>query len=40
VLVGRTAVGRVTVAVLAVNDPFRVELRGRLIDEGLFTPGT
>jgi hypothetical protein len=37
-LVGRTAVGRVTVAVLAVNDRFRVELRRRLIDEGLFPP--
>ena len=37
-LVGRTPVGRVTVAVLNINDPFRVELRQRLIDEGLFPP--
>jgi hypothetical protein len=25
-------------SVLNINDPFRVELRGRLIDEGLFPP--
>jgi hypothetical protein len=30
--------GRVTVAVLDLNDPLRVELRERLIDEGLFPP--
>jgi HNH endonuclease len=35
-LIGRTAAGRVTVAVLELNDPLRVELRERLIDEGLF----
>jgi len=33
---GRTAIGRVTVAVLHVNDPFRVELRQGLVEEGLF----
>jgi hypothetical protein len=37
-LVGRTAVGRVTVAVLNINDPLRVELRAGLMNEGLF-PG-
>lgn len=37
-LIGRTPVGRVTVAVLNINDPSRVELRERLIDEGLFQP--
>jgi len=37
-LVGRTPVGRVTVAVLNINDPFRVELREGLIDEHLFPP--
>ena len=37
-LVGRTAIGRVTVAVLRINDPFRVELRAGLIEEGLFPP--
>jgi len=35
-LVGRTAVGRVTVALLNINDPLRVELREGLIDEGVF----
>jgi hypothetical protein len=38
-LVGRTAVGRVTVALLNINDPLRVELREGLIDEGCFPPG-
>jgi hypothetical protein len=38
VLVGRTPVGRVTVAVLDINDPVRVELREGLIEEGLFPP--
>jgi len=28
----------VTVAVLNINDPFRVELREGLIDEGIFSP--
>jgi hypothetical protein len=38
-LVGRTPVGRVTVAVLNINDPFRVEFRKELIEEGVFPPG-
>jgi hypothetical protein len=37
-LVGRTPIGRVTVAVLHINDPFRVELRAGLIEEGVFPP--
>lgn len=37
-LLGRTAIGRVTVAMLRINDPFRVELRAGLIDEGVFPP--
>jgi hypothetical protein len=37
-LVGRTAVGRATVAVLDMNDEDRVELRQSLIDEGVFPP--
>jgi hypothetical protein len=37
-LVGRTPVGRVTVALLTINDPSRVELRQGLIEEGLFPP--
>jgi hypothetical protein len=37
-LVGRTAIGRVTVTILNINDIFRVELRQGLIDEGLFPP--
>jgi HNH endonuclease len=31
---GRTPVGRVTVAVLRINDPFRVALREGLMEEG------
>jgi hypothetical protein len=38
VLVGRTAIGRVTVQVLAINDPVRVGLRREFIEEGLFPP--
>jgi 5-methylcytosine-specific restriction endonuclease McrA len=37
-LVGRTAIGRVTLELLKINDPFRVELREELIEEGLFPP--
>ena len=37
-LIGRSPVGRVTVGVLKINDPFRVELREELIEEGLFPP--
>ena len=35
-LVGRTGAGRVTVAVLAINLPYRVAWRRALIDAGLF----
>jgi HNH endonuclease len=37
-LVGRTAIGRVTVELLQINDPFRVELRRELMEEGVFPP--
>ena len=37
-LIGRTPVGRATVAVLNINDSFRVELREGLIEEGPFPP--
>jgi hypothetical protein len=33
-LVGRTQMGRATIAVLDINDPQRVELRRTLMDEG------
>jgi hypothetical protein len=36
--VGRTAVGRVTIAVLALNDLEVIEVRKALITEGLFPP--
>jgi hypothetical protein len=37
-LVGRTATGRVTIELLRINDPFRVELREELMEDGLFPP--
>ena len=37
-LVGRTAIGRATVVVLAINLPHRVELREALMEEGVFPP--
>ena len=37
-LIGRTAVGRVTIQVLQINDPLRVELRAKLIAEGVILP--
>jgi 5-methylcytosine-specific restriction endonuclease McrA len=37
-LVGRTPIGRVTIAVLAVNAPYRLEIRQALIAEGVFPP--
>lgn len=37
-LVGRTAVGRTTVAVLNMNGPYLLQLRQELIQEGLFPP--
>ena len=38
-LVGKTAVGRTTVAVLAMNDPERVALRQELLAQGLLPTG-
>jgi HNH endonuclease len=38
-LVGRTPIGSVTVALLHINDDYRVELREGLIEEGVFSPG-
>ena len=38
VMVGRTAIGRVTVQLLAMNDPLRVALRQALMDEGWVPP--
>jgi hypothetical protein len=35
-LIGRTAIGRVTVTLLQINDELRVEVREELISEGLF----
>jgi hypothetical protein len=35
-VIGRTAIGRVTVALLRINDELRVELRKSLIAEGLY----
>jgi hypothetical protein len=37
-LLGRTAIGRVTIVVLNMNAPFRVALREGLIQQGLFPP--
>jgi len=37
-LVGRTAIGQVTIRVLNINDPFRVALRETLMEEGVFPP--
>jgi len=37
-LVGRTAVGRATIAVLQINAPHRVAQRAALIAEGVFFP--
>jgi hypothetical protein len=39
VLVGRTDVGRVTVAVLAMNLPHRVRHREQLMAEGVYPTG-
>jgi hypothetical protein len=35
---GRTAIGRVTVALLHINDAYRLELRELLIADGIFPP--
>jgi hypothetical protein len=37
-LIGLTPIGRVTIAILKINNPFRVQLREGLIEEGLFPP--
>ncbi len=37
-LVGRTQIGRVTIALLHIDDELRVELREDLIGEGVFPP--
>jgi len=37
-IVGLTAIGRVTVMVLAMNEPEAVEVREALMDEGAFPP--
>ena len=37
-LIRRTAIARVTVQVLELNDPTRIVLRMELIDEGVFPP--
>jgi hypothetical protein len=37
-LVGRTAIGRTTIAVLAINHPDAVTIREALAEEGLFSP--
>jgi hypothetical protein len=37
-LIGRTPIGRVTIALLRINDDYRVELREGLIEEGVFPP--
>lgn len=36
---GKTGIGRATIAVLDINDPFRVVLRNTLTEEGVFPPG-
>ena len=38
VLKGRTAIGRTTIAVLAINLPHRIAQRAVLIEEGVFPP--
>jgi hypothetical protein len=38
VVLGRTAIGRATIEVLAMNSPQRIELREELIAEGVFPP--
>jgi hypothetical protein len=37
-LTGKTVIGRVTIAVLAINLPHRIALRQALIEEGAFPP--
>ncbi len=40
ILVGKTAIGRATIEVFAINDPLRVAVREALIQDGLFRPTT
>jgi len=40
ILIGRTTVGRATIAVLSINLPHRVAQRAALIAEGVFPPAT
>ena len=35
-LIGQTPIGRVTIALLHINDDYRVELREELIGDGVF----
>ncbi len=35
---GATPIGRATIIVLAINDPFQIALRQTLLDEGVFPP--
>jgi hypothetical protein len=37
-LIGCTPIGRVTIALLRINDDYRIELREGLIAEGVFPP--
>jgi|SRR5947209_5057201 len=37
-LVGRTPLGRATVAVLEINRPYRIDVRNALIAEGVYFP--
>ncbi len=37
-LSGLTPMGRVTISVLRINDPYRATLRANLIDQGVFPP--
>lgn len=40
ILIGRTPIGRATIAVLNINEPEAVATRAALIDAGLFLPAT
>lgn len=40
VLRGLTPTGRVTIAVMRINEPFRVAIRAELIEAGVFPPST
>jgi len=39
-LIGRTAIGRVTIDVLKINDPERIDYRRLLQEEGMFPPNS